>query len=118
MPNNFTPGKEPSVMSTLPSRPETAKVISPPIVEPLNSIPNLASMSRTNELASFVPPYQMVVYSTPPIPPRGTGIPRCPALDYYFNNKYGAPDRVPRTKSRGVVVDSFEEYLATVREDF
>jgi hypothetical protein len=38
--------------------------------------------------------------------------------DYYFNNKYGAPDRVPRTKSRGAFINSFEECLAAVREDF
>jgi hypothetical protein len=92
-------------------------VISPPIVEPLNSIPSLAATSQTNEVASFVPPYQTVAYSTPPIPPRVTGIPRGSVPDYYFNNKYGAPDRVPRTKSRGVSINSFEECLAVVRED-
>jgi hypothetical protein len=57
MPKNFTPSQAPLVMSTLPSRPETAMVISPPIVEPLNSIPSSATTSRTNELANFVPPY-------------------------------------------------------------
>jgi hypothetical protein len=93
-------------------------VISPPIVEPLNSIPTLAATSQTNELASFVPPYQTVVYGTPPISPRGTGIPCGPVPDYYFNNKYGAPDRVPRTEPREASVNSFEECLAAVREDF
>jgi hypothetical protein len=92
-------------------------VISPPIVEPLNSIPSSATTSRTNDLTNFVPPYQTDAYSTPPIPPRGTGIPRGPVLDYYFN-KYGAPDRVPRTKLRGGSVNAFEECLAVVREDF
>jgi hypothetical protein len=93
-------------------------VISPPIVEPLNSIPSSGATSRINELANFVPPYQMVAYSTPPIPPRGMGIPHGPVPDYYFNNKYGALDRVPRTEPRGVFVTSFEECLAVVREDF
>jgi hypothetical protein len=101
MPKNFTPSQTALVMSTLPSRSETAMVISPPIVEPLNNIPSSAAMSRTNDLASFVPPYQMVAYSTPPILPRGMGIPRGLVPDYYFNDKYGAPDRVPRTKPRG-----------------
>jgi hypothetical protein len=68
-------------------------------------------------MGSFVPPYQTVAYSTP-IPPRGTGIPRGPVPDYYFNNKYGALDRVPRTEPRGASVNSFEECLAAVREDF
>jgi hypothetical protein len=99
---NFIPSQAPPVMSTLPLRSEAAMVISPPIMEPLNSIPSSATKSRTNELANFVSPYQTVAYSTPPIPPRGTGIPRGPVLDYYFNNKYGTPDRVPRTEPRGV----------------
>jgi hypothetical protein len=115
---NFTPSQAPPVMSTLPLRPETTMVISPLIVEPLNNIPSSATTSRNNELANFVPPYQMVAYSTPPIPPKGSGISRGPAPDYYFNNKYGAPDRVPRTEPRGASVNSFEEGLAAVREDF
>jgi hypothetical protein len=114
---NFTLGQAPPVMSTLPLRPETAMVISPPILELLNSIPSLATTSRTNELANFVPRYQMVSYSTPSIPPRGTGVPRGPVLDYYFS-KYGTPDRVPRTKTRGSYINSFEECLAAVWEDF
>jgi hypothetical protein len=118
MSKNFTPNQAPPVMSTLPSRLETAMVISPPIVEPLNSILSLTATSQTNELSSFVPPYHTVAYSTPPILPRGTGIPRGPVLDYYFNNKYGTPNRVPRTKPRGASVNSFEECLAAVREDF
>jgi hypothetical protein len=109
MPKNFT-------MSTLPSRPETAMVISPPIVEPFHSIPSLATTRRTIELANFVPPYQMVTYSTPPIPPRDTGVPRGSVPDCYFK-KYGMPDRVPRTDPRGSSVNSFEECLAVVRED-
>jgi hypothetical protein len=117
MPKNFTPSQVPPVMSTLPSRLETAMVISPPMVESLNSIPSLATVSQTNELANFVPPYQTVVYSTPPIPPRGIGVPRGLMSDYYFN-KYGAPDRVPITEPRGTSVNSFEECLAVVREDF
>jgi hypothetical protein len=60
----------------------------------------------------------MVTYSTPPIPPRGTGIPHGTVPDYYFNNKYGAPDRVSRTEPRGAFVNSFEECLSAVREDF
>jgi hypothetical protein len=115
---NFTPSQAPPVMSTLPSRPETAMVISPPIVEPLNNIPSSVAMNQTNELASFVPSYQMVAYSTPPIPPRGTGIPRGLVPDYYFNNKYDSPDRVSRTEPRGASVNSFDECLAAVREDF
>jgi hypothetical protein len=55
MPKNFTPSQEPLVMSTLPSRPETTMVISPLIVELLNSIPSSATTSRTNKLANFVP---------------------------------------------------------------
>jgi hypothetical protein len=100
MPKNFTPSQAPLVMSTLPSRPETAMVISPPILEPLNCIPSSATMSRTNELTNFVSPYQTVVYSTPPILPRGTGVPHGLVPNHYFN-KYGAPDRVPRTEPRG-----------------
>jgi hypothetical protein len=81
MPKNFTPSQAPLVMSTLPSRPETTMVISPLIVELLNSIPSSATTSRTNKLANFVPQYQTVMYSTPPIPPRGTGIPHGPVPD-------------------------------------
>jgi hypothetical protein len=73
--------------------------------------------SQANELANFAPPYQMVIDSTPPIPPRGMGVPRCPVPDYYFN-KYGVPDRIPRTGPRRGPVNSFEKCLAMVREDF
>jgi hypothetical protein len=59
----------------------------------------------------------MVMYSSPPIPPRGTGVPRGPVLDYYFN-KYCTPDRVPRIETRGCCVNYFEECLAMVRDDF
>jgi hypothetical protein len=45
------------------------------------------------------------------------GIPRGPVSDYYFN-KYGTLDRVPRTEHRGDSVNSFEECLAAIREDF
>jgi hypothetical protein len=114
---NFTPSQAPLVMSTLPSRPETAMVISPPIVEQLNNIPSLATTSRTNQLANFVPPYQTVAYSIPPIPTRGTGIPRCPVPDYYFN-KHGASDRVPRIEPRGGSINLFEECLVVVSDDF
>jgi hypothetical protein len=100
-PKNFTASQAPPVLIALPSRPETAMVISPPVVEPLNNIPNSASASQTNKLANFVPPYQTVAYSTPPIPPRGTGVPRGSMPDYYFN-KYGTPDRIPRTEPSGV----------------
>jgi hypothetical protein len=101
MPKNFTSSQAPLIMSTLPSRSETAMVISPPIVETLNNIPSSATTSRTNELANFVPPYQMVMYSTPPIPPRGTGIPRGPMLYYYFN-KCGAHDEFLEPNLEGV----------------
>jgi hypothetical protein len=114
MPKNFTPSQAPPVMSIFPLRPETAMVISPPIMEPLNNIPSSATTSQTNELANFVPSYQIVAYSTPPIPPRGTGVPCDPVADYYFN-KYGTPDRVLRTKTRGGSINSFEECLAAVR---
>jgi hypothetical protein len=117
MPKNFTPSQAPPVMSILPSRLETTMVISTPIVEPLNNIPSSATMSQTNKLANFVPPYQMVAYTIPPIPPRGTRVPRGPMPDYYFN-KYGALNRVPRTEPRGGSINSFEECLAAVREDF
>jgi Ni,Fe-hydrogenase I large subunit len=92
-------------------------VISPLILEPLNSVHSLATMSRTNELASFVRPYQTVMYSTPPIPPRDTGVPRGLVPDYYVN-KYGTLERVSRTKTIGGCIHSFEECLAMVREDF
>jgi hypothetical protein len=92
-------------------------VVNPPIIEPLNSMPSSATVSRTNELVNFVPPYQTIAYSTPPIPPRGTGIPHGPVPDYYFN-KYGAPDRVPRNEPRVGSVNSFEDCLAAIREDF
>jgi hypothetical protein len=48
MPKNFTPSQAPPVMSTLPSKPKTAMVISPPLVELLNNIPSSATTSRTN----------------------------------------------------------------------
>jgi hypothetical protein len=57
MPKNFTPSQAPLVMSTLPSRPETTMVISPPLLEPLNSIPSSTTMCRTNELDNFALPY-------------------------------------------------------------
>jgi hypothetical protein len=41
----FTPSQTPSIMSALPSRLETAMVMSPPIVEPLNSIPTSTTTS-------------------------------------------------------------------------
>jgi hypothetical protein len=85
MMKGFTPRQAPLVMSALPSKLETAMVISPPMMEQINSIPNLAATSRTNELANFVPPFQIVTYSTPPIPHRGTGVPHGLVLDYYFN---------------------------------
>jgi hypothetical protein len=117
MVKNFTPSQSPPVMSALPSKLETAKVISPPILEPLNNIPRSATVNQTNELATFVPPYQAIAYSTPPIPPRSMGIPRDLVLDYNFN-KYGAPDMIPRTELTKRSVNSFEECLAAVREDF
>jgi hypothetical protein len=112
----FTPSQAPPVMSTLTSRPKTALVMSPQIVEPLNSIPSSATTSRTNELVNFVSPYRTVAHSIPPIPPMGMGIPRGPLLDYHFN-KYDVPDRIPRAEPRKGPVNSFEECLATVRED-
>jgi hypothetical protein len=45
MPMNFAPRQAPPVMSTSPSRRETVMVISPPILELLNSIPSSATMS-------------------------------------------------------------------------
>jgi hypothetical protein len=45
------------------------------------------------------------------------GVPRGPMLDYYFNT-YGASDRVLRNEPRGGSVNSFEECLVAVREDF
>jgi hypothetical protein len=45
------------------------------------------------------------------------GVPRGPVPDYYFN-KYGAPDIIPRTEPRGLSINSFEECLDMVREDF
>jgi hypothetical protein len=76
-------------------------VISPPIVESHNSIPSSITSSRTNELANFIPPYQTVTYSTPPIPLRGTRVLRGLVPDYYFN-KYGTPNRIPRPILEGV----------------
>jgi hypothetical protein len=43
----FTPSQAPPVISTLPLRPETAMISSPPIVETLNSIPSSATTSQT-----------------------------------------------------------------------
>jgi hypothetical protein len=76
MSKRFTPSQMPLTMSTLPPRPETTMVKSPLLVEPLNSIPSSATLSRTNELANFISPYQTVMCSTPPILPRGMGAPR------------------------------------------
>jgi hypothetical protein len=60
MPKSFMPSQMPPAVSTLSPRPETAVFMSPPLVEPLNSIPSLITQSRTNELANFVPLFQMV----------------------------------------------------------
>jgi hypothetical protein len=45
------------------------------------------------------------------------GIPHDPVPDYYFN-QYGIPDRVPRNEPRAGSVNSFEDCLAMIREDF
>jgi hypothetical protein len=112
----FTPSQAPPIMSALPTRLDIAMVMSPPIVEPLNSIQSSAITNRTNELANFVPPYRTVVHSIPPLPPMGTGILCGPVLDYYFN-KYDTPDRIPRGESRRDLVSSFEDCLSVLRED-
>jgi hypothetical protein len=117
MPKDLTSRQAPPTMSTFPPKPEIAMVMSPSLVEPLDSLPWLATTSQTNGLANFVPPYQMVVHSIPPIPSMGTGIPCSPVPNYYFN-KYGTPDRIPRTEPGRVLINSFEECLATIREDF
>jgi hypothetical protein len=117
MSKGFTPSQAPPVMSALPSRPKTGMVMSPPIIDPLNIITSSTTTSRNNELASFVPPYQTVTHSIPPIPPMGMGIPHGPVLDYYFN-KYGALDMIRRFETRRGHINSFEECLAAVREDF
>jgi hypothetical protein len=49
MPKNFTPTQTPPVMNIFPSRPETAMVVNPRIIEPLNSMPSSATVSSTNE---------------------------------------------------------------------
>jgi hypothetical protein len=59
----------------------------------------------------------MVAHSIPPIPPTGTGIPRGLVPDAYFN-RYGTPDVLPRVEPRRGPVNSFEECLAAVREEF
>jgi hypothetical protein len=59
----------------------------------------------------------MVAYSTPPIPPRGTGVPCGPVPDYYFN-KYGTLNKIPRVEPRRGFINSFEDCLTTIREDF
>jgi hypothetical protein len=117
MPKGLTSREAPPAMSTFPPKPEIAMVMSPSLVEPLDSLPWLATTSQTNELANFVPPYQTVVHSIPPIPPMGTGIPCSPVPNYYFN-KYGTPDRIPRTEPGRVLINSFEECLAAIREYF
>jgi hypothetical protein len=45
------------------------------------------------------------------------GIPHGPVPYYYFN-KCGTSDRVPKTEPRGASVNSFEECFATIREDY
>jgi hypothetical protein len=70
MPKNFTPCQVSPAMSTLPPKSETALVLSPSMVEPLDSIHTSAIPSRTNELDNFVYSYQIVAYNTP-IPPMG-----------------------------------------------
>jgi hypothetical protein len=71
-------------------------VLSPPTVEPTNSIPSSATNGRTNEVANFLPPYHTVAYSTPSME---TGAPKGPMPDSYFN-KYSAPSRVPPIKPK------------------
>jgi hypothetical protein len=59
----------------------------------------------------------MVAHSIPPILPTSTGIPRGLVPDAYFN-RYGTPDVLPRVEPRRGPVNSFEECLAAVREEF
>jgi hypothetical protein len=117
MPKNFTPSQAPPAMSMLPLQSDKSIVVSPPIVEPLDSIPSSATTGRTNELESVVPPYWTVVHSVPPIPPMETRIPRGPVPDSYFN-RFAAPDRVPHVEPRRNPINSYEECLAAFREDF
>ena len=116
MPLNFVPSQAPPAVNALPSKPETAMVVSPPMVDPLDSIPSSATTGRTNELASFIPPYRTVAYSTPPIPPRGTGVPHGPVPDSYFH-RFSAPDRVQHVEPRRPPLNMVEECLAVFKED-
>jgi hypothetical protein len=103
-------------MSTLPPKSETALVLNPPMVEPLDNIHSSAIPSQTNELDNFVSSYQTITYNTPPTPPMGTEIPHGMMPNSYFN-KFNAPNRVPRFEPRRNLINSYEDYLDTIRED-
>jgi hypothetical protein len=77
---NYFPSHTPSARTTFPSKekPESAIVLSPPMVDPITSIPSSTTDRRTNELANFLPPYCSVAYITPPIPSVGIGITQGP----------------------------------------
>src|SRR5688572_18872634 len=61
-------------------------VVYPEQPEPIATIPSSVIPSRTNELANFIPPYTLVAYNVPPIPPQGTGIPYGPVPDEVFDS--------------------------------
>jgi hypothetical protein len=64
---NYLPIQAPSARNIFLDRqkPESAMVLSTPVVEPKNSFPSLPTSGQTNELAA------PVSYSTSPIPPMG-----------------------------------------------
>jgi hypothetical protein len=90
---NYFPSQTCLARATFPIKLKSQRtiVLSPPMVEPITSIPSSATNSRMNELANFLPPNCIVPYCTSPIPPVGIGIPRGPMTESYFD-KYSAPN--------------------------
>lgn len=90
--------------------------MSPANVEPITSIPNLAT-SRLNELANFVSPYRTITYSTPPIPPSGMGIPHGLIPNELLGAmKMSTHPSPPGTFTRPPIAN-IEECMARIKED-
>jgi hypothetical protein len=94
MPPNYFAGQTPPPPPVQPSTAEPVRpvqqtnvmVANPATPAPLASVPRSASLSRTNELMNFEPPYTTVAYSVPPIPLQGWGVPRGPVPDDVCND--------------------------------
>jgi hypothetical protein len=119
MPLNYFPGQAPLAKASFcnKEKPESAIVLSPPMIVLITIIPSLTTISRTNKLDNFIPPYRIVAYSTPPIPPMCTGVPQGLVPDSYFN-KFSAHNRIPCVEPRSTPITNMEECLVVIIADF